>query len=219
MCPSPLIVRQINMITRTKINQWLLEGEGPLLDFKQNITSAPKIARAIVAFANSRGGTFLVGVGDKGHIIGVDAGGEMYELEKAASKFCSPPIPLEFEEFEINSKTLLIAQVAESNQKPHYAIDKNGDKQIFVRIADKCVIAPPLITNTLLNGDLNGLKRSNHYQHRKKELQQYLKQNKTISCAQYAKLWHTSERSALRTLLDFMFEGAIQLQEDNLFTL
>lgn len=207
------------MITRSKINQWLLEGEGPLLDFKQNITSAPKIARSIVAFANSRGGTFLVGVGDKGHIIGVDAGGEMYELEKAATKYCTPPVELVFDEYEINGKTLLIVQVAESNQKPHYALDKKGNKQMFVRIADKCVAPQPFVADVLLKGDMNGLKRSSHYHHRKKELQNYLKQHKTINVAEYAKIWHTSERSATRTLLDYMFEGAIWLQDDNCFTL
>lgn len=207
------------MITRNKINQWLLDGEGPQLDFKQSITSAPKIARSIVAFANSRGGTFLVGVGDKGHIIGVDAGGEMYELEKAALKFCSPPIELGFEEYEINGKIVLIVQVDESETKPHFALDKKGKKQIFVRIADQCVVPPPFVAEVLLNGDLNGLNRSARYFQRKKELQEFLNEHKTITAAGYAKQFQTSERNAMRSLLDYMFEGAIQLQDDNSFTL
>jgi len=206
------------MVTRSKINQWLLEGEGPQLDFKQNITSPPKIARAIVAFANSRGGKFLVGVGDKGHVIGVESGGEMYLLEKAASQFCHPPIEIKFDEIEMNGKTLLVAYVEESQQKPHFAIDKDGQQQIYVRITDKCVVPSALINEVLLNGELNGLQRSNLYEHRKSELLQYLEEHQSITPIQYAQHWRTSERNARRSLLDFMFEGVITLQNDNLFT-
>ncbi|HRI29557.1 MAG TPA: ATP-binding protein [Chitinophagales bacterium] len=205
------------MLTRKTFNRWLLEGEGPLLDFKQNITSAPKIARAIVAFANSRGGKFLVGVGDKGHITGVDSGGEMYQLEKAAEQFCSPPVPITFDELEINGKTVLVAYVEESAQKPHFALDKQGQKQLFVRIADKCVAPDDLISQVLLAGDMNNLQRGFMYEQRKKELLLFLQQHKTISPQQYAQRWNTTERNARRSLLDFMFEGVITLLPNGAF--
>ena len=107
-----------------KIQKWIADGEGPNLDFKQTITSAAKIARSIVAFANSRGGKIVVGVEDHGHIIGVDIGGEEYELLKSAREYCKPAIELEFETYEMHGKLLLIAYVEESYEKPHYAVDK-----------------------------------------------------------------------------------------------
>ncbi|QQS30628.1 MAG: ATP-binding protein [Sphingobacteriales bacterium] len=205
------------MVTRKQITQWLTEGEGPYQDFKQYITSPPKIARAIVAFANSRGGRFLVGVGDKGHVVGVDPDGEIYFLEQAASQYCNPPIEISYDDIEINGKTLLIAYVEESSQKPHYAIDKNGQQQIYVRIADKCVTPSPLIIEALMSGELNGLKRSSLYEQRKTELRQYLTENPSITPADYAQFWNTSERNARRSLLDFMFDGVVILQNDNAF--
>jgi predicted HTH transcriptional regulator len=54
------------------LHQRIKEGEGQHLDFKQHISSAEKIARTLVAFANSGGGQLLVGVDDQGEIVGVD---------------------------------------------------------------------------------------------------------------------------------------------------
>lgn len=206
---------------RTPLSLWLKEGEGPNLDFKVSITSRPKIARSIVAFANSRGGKIIVGVEDNGRVLGADIGGEEYELEKAAQLFCDPVIELEFEEYETSrQKMLLIAHVPESTDKPHYCIDKKGRKKLYVRIEDECVVPTPMIKEVLLSGDMNNLERNDHYYRIfKNELIGYLKKNTSISIPAYMKLKNCSERSAKRTLLDLMFEGTLQMNGNEEFLL
>ncbi len=206
------------MFRRNKIQQWIAEGEGPTLDFKKNITSAPKIARSIVAFANSRGGKIVVGVEDTGRIVGIDLAEEQYQLETAAKQYCYPTIELELEPYESNGKTLLIAHVPESTRKPHYALDLKGINKIYVRIADKCVEPTTLIEQVLISGDLNNLQRQNSaYNQVKNELAAYLQQKKQVSIADYAQLKKCTERSARRTLIDLLFEGFLSPIDEQTF--
>lgn len=207
------------MYQRNIIRKWISEGENEQLDFKQNITSSHKIARNIVAFANSRGGKIVVGVADHGDIVGIDPGGEQYELEKAADNYCAPSIPLTFEEYEWQGKMLLIAHVEESNTKPHYAIDKKGRKKMYVRIADECVVPPDNVAQMLIRGDMNFLNRNRYYEKNKKDLIKHLIRYKQVSVTDYMKLKGVSERSALRTLLDFVFEGVLGMRGNNIFYL
>lgn len=206
------------MFRKNKVQQWIAEGEGSMLDFKKNITSAPKIARSIVAFANSRGGNIVVGVEDNGRIVGVNLSEEQYLLETAAQKYCYPAIGLQLEPYETAGKLLLIAQVAESNQKPHYALDAKGNHKIYVRIADKCVEPSTLVTQALLSGDLNHLQRHAHaYNQLKAELQTYLLQHQQVGIADYAHLKQCSERNARRTLVDLLLEGFLRPLDDHTF--
>ena len=205
---------------RSPLSLWLRDGEGPNLDFKVSITSRPKIARSIVAFANSRGGKILVGVEDNKRVVGADIGGEMYELEKAAELFCEPSIALEFEEYETYSgKMLLIAHVSESGTKPHLCIDKKGRKKLYVRIADECVVPSAMIEEVLRSGDMNNLERNHYYTIFKNELISYLRKNNRISIPEYMKLKNCSERSAKRTLIDLLFEGTLKINDKEEFML
>jgi len=207
------------MYHRNIIRKWIADGEGPNLDFKQTITSAAKISRSIVAFANSRGGKIVVGIGDHGHIIGVDADEEMYELEKSAAKFCVPAIELEFEQYVHYGKMILIAHVVESNKKPHFAIDKKGRQKIYVRIADECVVPNKTIEKLLLDGDMNYLQRNHQYTNLKRNLLEYFTKQKTINTAQYMQLRKTTERNANRALTDLLFEGFLQKKTADSFSL
>ncbi|MGB0839205.1 MAG: helix-turn-helix domain-containing protein [Chitinophagales bacterium] len=207
------------MYRRDKISQWIADGEGASLDFKQHINSAPKIARSLVAFANSRGGKIVVGVEDHGHIVGIDVGEEQYELELAGRKFCDPPIHIEFEPYEYGGRMLLIAHVEESTQKPHIAIDKKGRRKIYVRIADECIVPNDTIRAVLESGDMNNLHRNAVYHQLRRELFQYLKKYGQISVQDYIRLKSTTERGAKRTLLDFLFEGLLYTKDGITFTL
>ena len=51
-----------------ELNLIIKEGEGLTVEFKEKYT--PKISNDMVAFANTRGGRILLGVDDKGKILG-----------------------------------------------------------------------------------------------------------------------------------------------------
>ena len=50
---------------------YISEGEHLKQDFKMRIDDAQKIARSLVAFANTSGGRLLIGVKDNGNVCGV----------------------------------------------------------------------------------------------------------------------------------------------------
>ena len=71
------------------IKKLILLGENVNIDFKKTISSAEKIAKTLVAFANNKGGKLLIGVADDKTIKGVKSEDEeKYMITKAAHIFC-----------------------------------------------------------------------------------------------------------------------------------
>ncbi len=54
------------------INALLSSPEGKTLEFKRNLSSSKPILKTLVAFANTTGGTLIIGRADDGETIGVD---------------------------------------------------------------------------------------------------------------------------------------------------
>ncbi|MDG1720248.1 MAG: ATP-binding protein [Bacteroidia bacterium] len=71
-----------------RIKKYLIDGEGETLDYKQEISSASKIAKTMVSFANHKGGVLLVGVRDNRSIAGIRSEDEKYMLDLASSFYC-----------------------------------------------------------------------------------------------------------------------------------
>ncbi len=124
------------------------EGEGLNLDFKHSVNDAKKIARAMVAFANSKGGTLLIGVRDNGSIGGVKSEEEFYMIETASILHCKPEVKFDIENWNINGKNVLEVIVKESNLKPHTAPDTNGEPKTFFRVDDKNLVAHRILIDT-----------------------------------------------------------------------
>ena len=68
----------------------LRSPEGKTLEFKRDLSSPDGFKRTVVAFANTAGGTILVGVEDKtGYVCGVD---EPLALEERVASLISDSI-------------------------------------------------------------------------------------------------------------------------------
>ncbi|HLR26187.1 MAG TPA: ATP-binding protein [Fodinibius sp.] len=116
-------------------------GEGTYLEFKRTIPSAYKIAREIAAFANTKGGTLLIGVDDDCSLVGV-AGyqEEEYLLKKAATEFCRPAIDITIEIVHFGERDLLVIKVPESEKKP-IAVLSNGGETVYMREKEQNKVA------------------------------------------------------------------------------
>lgn len=118
------------------------EGEHQTLEFKRKANHPDKIIREFVAFANTEGGTLLLGVEDDGGIFGTkEPDGDEYLLLSTAEKMIFPTIDIEISRVPVTSRhAVLIFDIAESNQKPH--VVREGDKkQAYVRVRDMSVQA------------------------------------------------------------------------------
>ena len=124
------------------VKQLIEQGEGLHLDFKFEVSDAAKIARSLVAFANTEGGTLLIGVKDNGVIRGIRSEEEFYMIEHAAHNYCRPPVHFESKEWNIGGKKVLEIKIPVSNIVPHRAPNKDGHYKAYIRINDENILAP-----------------------------------------------------------------------------
>lgn len=117
------------------------EGEGLHLDFKFEISDAPKIARSLVAFANTEGGSLLVGVKDNGVLRGVTSEEEYYMVEMAAQLYCKPEVKFHTKEWDVNGIKILEIIIPKGEKIPYKAPDKKGTFKAFLRVADENILA------------------------------------------------------------------------------
>jgi predicted HTH transcriptional regulator len=135
------------------------EGEGFSLEFKRRISSPEKIARTLISFANTKGGTILFGVDDDGSIVGVESEKSEIELvEMAGKEYADPPITPDMEIVPFDGKDVIVCHIAESAVKPHYYLGQangNGagaeDTRVYIRINDKTMMASREVVKILEN--------------------------------------------------------------------
>ena len=120
------------------------EGEHQQQDFKYKVTDARKLARSVSAFANTDGGRLLIGVRDDGHLSGVRSEEEIYMMHQAAYKFCTPEASIKFDTYHAEGRTIVVTTVPPSIRKPVCAIDEEGRRRAYIRIADENIVASPV---------------------------------------------------------------------------
>lgn len=134
------------MILETnRLIERIKEGEGLHLDFKHCISDSSKIARSLVAYANTDGGSLLIGVRDNGSIAGVSSEEELYMIETAVLLHTKPVVEFTTINHEIEGKNVLEIVVEKSENAPHFAPDVRGEMKAFVRCDDKNVLAPRVL--------------------------------------------------------------------------
>ena len=114
---------------------YISEGEHLKQDFKMRIDDAQKIARSLVAFANTSGGRLLIGVKDNGNVCGVRPEEELHMISRSAEEFCQPPVHFSHSVWKVEGKAVLEIVIEESLVKPHLAKIEEGWKA-FVRDHD-----------------------------------------------------------------------------------
>ncbi len=125
------------------------QGEHENLDFKQEIDDARKIARAMSAFANTNGGTLLIGVKDNGVISGIRTEEEWYMIQAAAEYYTKPKIQYSVNLWRANKKNVIETIIHESKQKPHYVQNEKGEWTVYMRLNDQNIVADHILIHML----------------------------------------------------------------------
>lgn len=191
-------------MTRNQLDELIAQGEGSRLEFKRTISAAHRIARTLAAFANTAGGTLLIGVADDGRMMGVPSElREMRRIEEATDQLVDPPLAVSYEVLKPDGRSILIITVAESADKPHYAIDEHGKRTIYVRAKDKSVPTSQLIIN-VQRSDVQLLKTP-----AVRTLIQYLRKNEFINAEKLARLINISDYRAGKLLRELAGQGLL----------
>jgi predicted HTH transcriptional regulator len=195
------------MVSRKKIIEMIETGENLTTEFKQRFSTHEKIAKEMIAFANTRGGFLLIGVDDDKSIYGIESEKSDVELIKeTAEKFCEPQIDYAIECISINNKDILCIQIFESKNKPHRiqdyksSLDLNS-AQVYIRINDKSVLASKEMIKILQSQTRE--QSLKHYEIGKEEkiVFEYLDKNEKITVKELGKIANISDRRASRTLI------------------
>ncbi len=116
------------------IEQLLAENEGKTIEFKETARSLNGILKTVVAFANSAGGTIVVGVKDKTkELVGIPE--ILSEEERMANAITDSILPLLTPDIEIQSirgKELLIIRVSHG-VGPYYLKAEGPERGVYVR--------------------------------------------------------------------------------------
>ncbi len=169
------------------IKQLIAGGENQQLDFKFEISDSRKIARTLSAFANTVGGTLLVGVKDNGRIAGIRSDEEYYMLEAAAQLYSKPEVSFSVKEWHMEGKTILEAKIAKSDSPPHYALSEDGRWLAYVRVNDENMLA----NNIMIRVWKRRIRRTGtliRYSDKEKILFDYLKDHETITLSMFQRL-------------------------------
>ena len=178
------------------------QGEHQTQDFKYCISDSKKIARSLVAFANTDGGRLLIGVKDNGNIAGVRSEEEYYMVEAAARIYSKPMIDFTTKQHFIDGKTGLEAIIKPSSDKPHYAVDENGKWWAYFRKDDENRLANKVMLEVWKKQkSTDGILIN--YSDSEKILLDYLENHEKISVSKFARIAHLTYKQAEQIIINF----------------
>ena len=184
------------------IQKLIEEGEHQMLDFKFEISDSKKIARTLVAFANTDGGRLLIGVKDNGSISGIRSEEEKYMIQTAAEMYCQPVVDFEAKEWSVNGKTVLEVIVPKSKYHKHRALDHNNLYKVYTRVKDQNILADGILLKIW------------KYQNNKQNIRvtfsdaemfllKYLNENEKITIKEFVQKAEINRREAERIIVNF----------------
>jgi len=177
------------------------QGEHQTQDFKYCISDSKKIARSLVAFANTDGGRLLIGVKDNGNIAGVRSEEEYYMVE-AAARIYSKMIDFTTKQHFIDGKTVLEVMIKPSSDKPHYAVDENGKWWAYFRKDDENRLANKVMLEVWKKQkSTDGIMIN--YSDSEKILLDYLENHEKISVSKFARIAHLTYKQAEQIIINF----------------
>lgn len=199
-------------MTIEEVQRFVGNGEGPYVEFKFRVPEPARLAKEVIAFANSNGGRVFIGVGDDGSIVGVkDASEEEFVLKEALDLYCRPQIKWTSERVFVSKKRdLIVVTVPPSVRKPHFLVvnEEDGSGPAYVRVQDMSMEASPESIQLMQSEHLpNGVQ----FEFGEKELllMRYLEKYSKVTVAGFAQIANISEPDAGKLLVVLTRAGVI----------
>jgi predicted HTH transcriptional regulator len=186
-------------------------GEGLYLEFKRTIPSAEKIARELCAFANTSGGTLMIGVDDNGSLVGMESFyEEQFLVNEAIYYLCEPELLATAEIVEFKTREIALIKVKEAPEKPVMVQLENGEKAGFIRVNDKSMRASKEMLRVLRNQTSDdGV--TFEFGPNEQKLLRFLNEYERITVKEFSNLVNISYRRASRIMVNLVSAGVLHL--------
>ena len=171
----------------SELKKKIADGENVSQDFKFRIDDQRKIARTLVAFANTHGGVLLIGVKDNGKITGVNPEEEYYMIEGAADLYTQPQVQFESTVWQEGHYLVLEIDVKCSDEK-HRALDEDGKWKQYVRVDDHTLLGNKILSK-VWQYEKKGINRPEEFD---ENTLAFLKLVKDLSPVSLSKLYRSS---------------------------
>jgi len=209
-------------MTRRELIEMLETGETYQIEFKEKFSSFEKIAKEMIAFANSSGGHIIFGIRDNKKIIGVDSEKTIADLvEKTVRDFTEPVIEYKIFYYDLDNKEIVTIEIPESSNKPHRiqdykpSLDMNT-AQVFVRVNDKSVPASKEMIKLLKMRSEDKEPHKYKVGSLERTVFEQFEKNEIITVKMLAECANISNRRASRTLINMLRAGLINIHtKDN----
>ena len=214
-------------MTLRELEQLVDLGEGLSLEFKRRVPRPERIAKEIVALANTNGGRIVLGVDDDGTITGVDdAAEEEFLLREATEAHCSPPVSYNTERVVVaDRRDVIVVTIPESQTKPHFVVPaasgSNGTDPAYVRVEERSVEASDETVQSMRDQSPGG-NVTFEFGETESLLMRYLDDYGRITVPELAQLADISAERASQTLLRLTKADLLHLhseQDGDYFTL
>jgi predicted HTH transcriptional regulator len=171
------------------IKKLISEGEHQKQDFKFRIDDQRKIARTLVAFANTDGGSLLIGVKDNGKISGINPEEEFHMIQGAAQMYCKPSMEFESRIWQEEMKLVLEIKIEPSTNHIFQAQDEDGHWKFYIRRKDQTLIANKIIQK-IWRLEQNAIKKPSIFGEKELIILKLIKENEPLTLS---KIYRNSE--------------------------
>ena len=199
------------------IRNLIQSGENQQLDFKFEISDSRKIARTLVAFSNTDGGTLLIGVKDNGKIAGVRTDEEFYMVQAAADMYCKPEITFVSKRWVVDGKTVLEVTIPKGISFPYLAETEPNKWLAYIRVKDENILATSVHMKVWKN-KIRDRGILIEYSDKVKKLMEFLDRNPSISISKFCRTAFLPKSAAENILADLIYFRLIEMvYKDNHF--
>lgn len=203
---------EVSGLTKQDLKNLIATGESSFLEFKHKVSTPEKIAKEIAAFANTKGGTILIGVGDTGELVGTESYmEEEFWLSQAAKEICIPAVPIKIELLNIGPRDILIVEVPEVEKKPVYVKGKEV-RTVYVRQKDESLVASDEMIEVLKRGSSEeGV--TFEFGENEQLLFRFLNEYGEITVERFSIIVNKTTHSAAEILVNLVAAGVLDLFE------
>lgn len=210
-----------------ELNELIEGGENQNVEFKRKFTEPEKIAKEMLAFANTHGGRILFGIDDDKSVVGVESEkGEIEYIDLAARFFCEPEINYAVDIMHIYRKDVIIVNIPESFQKPHRLIENgksdDDETKVYIRVKDRSVQASKETIKVLKKLRQDAPPQIINLGDKEKALIDYLQSHDRVTLKEFREFLNLSNRRASRILVNLVRADIIRLnnhEKEDFYTL
>lgn len=188
------------------------QGEGLHLEFKRKASHPEKIVREMIAFANTEGGTLLIGVSDDGSMPGVAyPEEESHAIHKALQEHCKPSLPLSESIIPLSQKHFIVRyDISKGESRPYYFHVSTVEKETYVRTKDMSVKASREMKEIIRRAKSDKGVRFMFGDHEKR-LMEHLEISKTITLKEFQTITGLNRMKAAKKLILLVLANVLSI--------